>query len=78
VRRGLHWVSWERLSGHVHKNFGGMGFKDLTSFNMAILGRQGWRFQTDLNSLVSCLFKARYFPTSDFIGSNIGHNPSYV
>jgi hypothetical protein len=24
------------------------------------------------------LFKARYFPRSDFLGANIGHNPSYV
>jgi len=28
--------------------------------------------------VVSRLFKAKYFPNSDFIGSNIGHNPSYV
>jgi len=50
----------------------------LTTFNVAMLGKQGWRFQTDPSSLVSRLFKARYFPNSDFIGSNIGHNPSYV
>jgi hypothetical protein len=62
----------------VHKNFGGMGFKDLTSFNVAMLGKQGWRFQTDPSSLVTQLFKARYFLNSDFIGSGIVHNPSYV
>ena len=56
MRRGLHWMSWERLP--VHKNFRGMGFKDLTSFNVAMLGKQGWRFQTDSNSLVCRLFKA--------------------
>jgi len=69
-------MSWERLL--VHKKFGGMGFKDSTSFNVAMLGKQGWRFQIDPSSLVSRLFKARYFPNSDFIESNIGHNPSYV
>lgn len=76
MRRELHWMSWERL--FVHKNFGCMGFKDLTSFNVAMLGKQGWRFQTDSSCLVSPLFKAGYFPNSDFIGSNIGHNSSYV
>ena len=76
MRRGVHWISWERLS--VHKNFGGMGFKDLTSFNVAMLGKQGWRFQTDSSSLVCRLFKAKYFPNSDFIASKIGHNSSYV
>jgi len=74
--KGLHWMSWERLS--VYKNFGGMGFKDLTCFNVAMSGKQGWRFQNDSSSLVSSLFKARYFPNTDFIGSSIGHNPSYV
>jgi hypothetical protein len=69
-------MSWERLS--VHNFFGGTGFKDLTSFNVAMLGKQGWRFQTDSSSLVCRLFKARYFPNSDFIGSKTGHKPSYV
>jgi len=55
-----------------------MGFKDLTCFNVAMSGKQGWRFQNDSSSLVSSLFKARYFPNTDFIGSSIGHNPSYV
>jgi len=32
-------MSWEKL--YVHKNYGGMGFKDLTSFNVAMLGKQG-------------------------------------
>jgi hypothetical protein len=36
--RGLHWLSWERLS--VSKDNGGMGFKNLQAFNMAMLGKQ--------------------------------------
>ena len=76
MRRGLNWMSWERLS--VHKFFSGMGFKDLTPFNVAMLGKQGWRFQTNANSLVCRLFKARYFPNSDVVGSKFGYNPSYV
>jgi len=69
-------MSWERL--YVHKNFGGMGFKDLTSFNVAMIGKQGWRFQTDSSSLVSRLYKAKYFPNTNFIESSIGQNPRYV
>jgi hypothetical protein len=34
TRRGLHWMSLEKL--FVHNNFGGMGFMDLTSFNVAM------------------------------------------
>jgi ribonuclease HI len=31
-----------------------------------------------VNSLVSRLFKARYFPRSDYLGATIGANPSYI
>ena len=55
-----------------------MGFEDLTYFYVAMLGKQGWKFQTDNASLVTCLFKARYFPNRDFIGSKLGANLSYV
>jgi hypothetical protein len=69
-------MSWEKLS--VHKNSGGMGFKDLTAFNLAMLGKQGWKIQSQPDNLVSRLFKARYFPNCNFLASSIGHNPSFV
>jgi hypothetical protein len=69
-------MSWERLS--VHKSHGGMGFKDLTVFNLAMLGKQGWKLQTDADSLVSRIFKARYFPHGTYLTASLGHNPSYV
>jgi hypothetical protein len=69
-------MSWERLS--VHKSHGGMGFKDLTAFNLPMLGKQGWKLQTDSDSLVSRIFKARYFPHGTYLTASLGHNPSYV
>jgi hypothetical protein len=69
-------MSWEELS--MHKANGGMGFKDLTAFNLAMLGKQGWKFQTDTDSLVSRIFRARYFPRGSYLTASLGHNPSYV
>jgi len=39
TQRGINWLSWEMLS--VPKVHGGMGFKDLSTFSLAILGKQG-------------------------------------
>ncbi|RHN81910.1 hypothetical protein MtrunA17_Chr1g0204171 [Medicago truncatula] len=74
--RGLHWLSWERLS--VPKVFGGMGVKGLKAFNMAMVGKHAWKLVSSLESLITRLLKAKYFPRSDYFGASIGHNPSYV
>ena len=76
THRVINWLSWENLS--MHKSQGGMGFKDLSAFNLAMLGKQGWKFQTEPESLVSHIFKARYFPKKTYLTATIGHNPSYV
>jgi len=62
----------------MHKTHGGMGLKDLSAFNIAMLGKQAWKFLSEPQSPVSRVFKARYFPTKSFLNANIGHNPSYV
>jgi hypothetical protein len=61
-----------------HKTHGGMGFKDLTTFNLTMLGKQGWKFQIDTNSLVSRILEAQYFPQGTYLTASLGHNPSYV
>ncbi|XP_058727146.1 uncharacterized mitochondrial protein AtMg00310-like [Vicia villosa] len=74
--KGIHWLSWDRLS--MPKCDGGMGFKSINAFNLPMSSKQAWRFMTNPDSLVSRLYKARYFPNCDFLNFNIGHNPSYV
>lgn len=43
-----------------------------------MLGKQGWKFLTKPESLVSTLFKARYYHDNDFLNATIGNNPSYA
>ena len=74
--RGLHWLSWERLL--VPKIFGGMGFKSLRAFNLAMIGKQAWKMVTNSDALITKLLKAKYYPHSDFFSASLGHNPSYV
>jgi len=37
AQRGIHWMSWEKLS--PPKIHGGMDFKDLSTFNLVMLGK---------------------------------------
>ena len=60
------------------KEKGGMGFKDLNNFNLALLAKQGWRLQTHHNSLFCRVFKAKYFPNCEFMDAVLCRQPSYV
>ena len=57
---------------------GGLGFRDLKTFNLALLAKQGWRLHTNTNSLVHRVLKAKYFSNSDFLNAEIGNKPSFA
>jgi hypothetical protein len=63
----MHWMSWERLNQPKCK--GGMGFRDLRSFNLAILGKQGWRLITRPDSLCARVLEGRYLHDTDFMSA---------
>ena len=71
--RKLAWMSWEKM--YLTKE-GGMGFKDLKSFNLALLAKQGWRLQTNTSLLFYRVYKAKYFPGCEFVEANIGRQTS--
>ncbi|CAN1778200.1 Uncharacterized mitochondrial protein AtMg00310 [Linum perenne] len=43
-----------------------------------MLGKQGWKFLSQPDALVTKVFKARYFPKWDFLSAPLGNGPSYV
>ena len=57
---------------------GGMGFKDLRAFNLALLAKQEWRLIQNPSSLTHRVLKAKYFSESNFIEAQIGKKPSYT
>lgn len=62
----------------MKKSEGGLGFRKLHEFNVALLGKQAWRLITRPESMVSKVYKARYYPTGNFLSAELGSNPSYV
>ena len=74
--RKMAWMSWEKLC--MPKASGGMSFRDLRSFNLALLAKQGWWLQQGSNSLFYKVFKSKYFTETDFVKAQKGRNPSYV
>jgi len=74
--RHIHWLRWDRLT--QHKSVGGMGFRDLQSFNKAMLGKQGWRLVTRPDSLCARVLKGRYYHDGDFMHSTRRKHASHT
>ena len=74
--RPIHWISWDKLC--KQKEDGGMGFRQLRAFNLALLTKQAWRIATQPSSLLDQVFKAKYFPNSEFFLAGLGSRPSFT
>lgn len=55
-----------------------MGFRNLHLFNLAMLGKMGWRLLKEPDALVCKVLKAKYFPHGDFQSANLGSLPSFT
>lgn len=53
----IHWKSWASLC--LPKERGGLGFRDLHAFNLALLSKKGWRIMENPTSLIARIYKAR-------------------
>ena len=72
----IHWINLGKLCGSKKK--GGMGFRDIHAFNLAMLTKQAWRLIKETHSLFYWVYKARYFPRCSFMEAELGSNPSMV
>ena len=73
--RGMHWKSWDKMC--TNKNEGGLGFKDITDFNTAMLGKQLWKLIEKLFTLFARVFKARYYRNASPLEPIRSYSPSY-
>ena len=73
--RKLHWLGRSKLCRS--KLDGGMGFRDMGSFNKALLAKQLWRLISHPSSLVSRVLGAKYFPHGSVLDATVGPRPNY-
>lgn len=74
--RKMHWVAWSKVC--KAKGSGGIGFRDLTQFNSALLAKQGWRIIQNEKSLVAQILKARYFSRCGFLEASVKKKCSFI
>jgi ribonuclease HI/ribosomal protein L37AE/L43A len=74
--RRIPWLSWSKMG--LSKTLGGMGFRDLNTFNIALLAKQVWRIWTKSDSLIAQIMKHKYFPECSILEATVGKKPSYA
>lgn len=62
----------------IPKTRGGIGFRDFTKFNLALLAKQGWKLITNPSSLLVRVYKAKYYSQNDFMSARLGFYPSFT
>lgn len=72
----IRWGAWSKLS--APKGVGGMGFKDFSSFNTALLAKQFWRLINSLNAFWVKVLKGLYFPNRTSLEAVRGSSPSWI
>ena len=72
----IHWYTWWKMC--YPKIECGMGFRDLYSFNLAMLSKQCWRLITNPESLCARVLKAKYYPNVDLLHATLKNGASFT
>ena len=72
----MHWFAWWKMC--IPKHQGGMGFRDLQSFNLALLAKQCWRLLATPESLCASVLRAKYFSDGDLLNCTLKKRSSYT
>ncbi|KAB2599976.1 ribonuclease H protein [Pyrus ussuriensis x Pyrus communis] len=65
-------MAWNKVV--KNKVSGGLGFKEIIAFNLAMLAKVGWRLICNPDSLLARVLQAKYYPTMSFTDAPVGRN----
>ena len=71
----IPWIGWNKIT--KSKRDGGLGMRNMESFNIALLAKQGWRLMKYPQSLLARVFKAKYYRHSSFLQAESYTTSSY-
>jgi hypothetical protein len=69
-------MAWSGLGRN--KKSGGLGYRELDSFNLSMLAKQGWKLSKFPGTLAARVMREKYYPNSDYMGYSLGYRPSYA
>jgi hypothetical protein len=75
-QRHMHWKAWWKMC--IPNKRGGMGFRDLHSFNMAMLAKQVWRLLSEPESFCARFVRAKYYPDGKLLEEKMKSGSSYT
>lgn len=75
-KNNIHWKSWAFLG--LPKKVGGMGFRNLLDFNIALLAKQVWRLLTNPDAFWVRVSKRIYYPNTDILNAGKGFRASWA
>jgi hypothetical protein len=75
-QKHMHWKAWWKLC--IPKKSGGMGFRDLQSFNLSMLAKQVWRLLSEPDSLWARVLRVKYYPNGRLLNANPKSGSSFT
>ena len=72
----IHWAAWWKIC--IPKSKGGLGFRDLHSFNLALLAKQVWRLLENPESLCAQVLRAKYYPDGKLLDAKMKSGCSFT
>lgn len=75
-RKKMHFKKWKNLCLEKYK--GGTEFRELISFNQALLAKLAWWIFTQENFLVFKILKNKYFQHTSFLKATCSSTSSWI